>query len=58
MFKIDFIYLTDLTMDDLLVKTARLPENTVGFYALTLMDRIGKEFIPQKQEQKQKRLEK
>ncbi|MCP4687444.1 MAG: response regulator, partial [Desulfobacterales bacterium] len=44
----DFIFLTDLAMDDLLVKVARLPENTVGFYALTLMDSTGKEFIPQK----------
>ena len=43
---LNFIYLTDMPMDDIVHKTAYLPDNTVILYLLTLLDSEGNTFIP------------
>jgi PAS domain S-box-containing protein len=44
----EVIHLNGLVMDDLLARLARLPENTVVLYLLTLVDGAGEAFIPKK----------
>lgn len=41
-----FTYLTDLPMDEILARVARLPEHSIVLYVLTLKDGAGKNFIP------------
>lgn len=46
--RFEFIDLTDLPMDELLVKASKLPEDAIVLYVLTLVDRDGETFIPKK----------
>ncbi len=42
----NFIYLTDLPMEQILEEVAALPEHTIILYLLTLVDGAGKAFVP------------
>jgi len=44
--KVEFIYLTYLPMEELLKRTADLPEHTIIFYLTLYMDGAGKDFVP------------
>lgn len=46
--RFDFIYLSQLPMDELLSRVERLPANTIVLYVLTLVDGSGRQFIPKK----------
>ena len=42
----NFIYLTNLPMEQILEEVAVLPEHTIVLYLLTLVDSVGKAFVP------------
>ncbi|HET6325160.1 MAG TPA: PAS domain S-box protein [Planctomycetaceae bacterium] len=42
----DFVYLTGLTMEDLLNKVAHLPERSIAYYLYVFRDGSGKDLVP------------
>ncbi len=44
--RFQFIYLTGLPMAEILAEVSQLPEHTIVFYLLTLVDGAGEAFIP------------